>query len=249
MTSLISVIIPTLNSSETLPRLLHSLAHQSYRDFSIIISDGGSTDDTLNVIRTSNLSSLILLSRPDHGIYDAINHAIQVCSSPYYIVAGSDDYFFDCALEEYSRIIRSSYPDLVSAPIVANYRLIQPGRSWNPIRGPFSCISSHSIGCAIRKDMHDLLSLYREDLKIAADYLFLQQCLDSGAKIAYGSLPVGFYSAGGLSSSSPLLTILDQYQALILSKSKRKLLYFWVPFFRIIYSFLKSACRYNYLAF
>ena len=46
----ISVIIPTLNSSGTLPELLNSLMEQGYRYFEIIAVDGGSTDDTLEIL-------------------------------------------------------------------------------------------------------------------------------------------------------------------------------------------------------
>ncbi|MCM2264993.1 MAG: TIGR04283 family arsenosugar biosynthesis glycosyltransferase [Desulfuromonadales bacterium] len=42
----LSIIIPTLNESETLPRLLSDLALQAGVDFEVLVSDGDSTDDT-----------------------------------------------------------------------------------------------------------------------------------------------------------------------------------------------------------
>lgn len=46
---MISIVIPTLNEEEYLPRLLDSLAEQSFRDFEAIVVDGGSADRTVAV--------------------------------------------------------------------------------------------------------------------------------------------------------------------------------------------------------
>lgn len=47
-----SIIIPTLNEELFLPKLLDSLTQQSYRDFEVIIVDGGSKDKTVAVARS-----------------------------------------------------------------------------------------------------------------------------------------------------------------------------------------------------
>jgi Glycosyltransferases, probably involved in cell wall biogenesis len=45
----ISVIIPALNEEEYIPKLLESIERQTYEDYEVILCDGGSTDDTVNV--------------------------------------------------------------------------------------------------------------------------------------------------------------------------------------------------------
>lgn len=47
--SLISIIIPTLNSGKTLERCLKSIKNQTYQNYEIILVDGGSEDDTLEI--------------------------------------------------------------------------------------------------------------------------------------------------------------------------------------------------------
>lgn len=49
----ISIIIPTLNAAEVLKSCLESIANQNYPkdDMEIIVSDGGSTDDTVNIAK------------------------------------------------------------------------------------------------------------------------------------------------------------------------------------------------------
>ncbi|MFW6364135.1 MAG: glycosyltransferase [Spirochaeta sp.] len=48
----VSVIIPTYNESEYLPKLLHCLEEQTFRDFEIIVADNESTDGTADVARS-----------------------------------------------------------------------------------------------------------------------------------------------------------------------------------------------------
>ena len=52
----ISVIIPTLNEEKSLPRLLTCLKEQTFRDFEIIVSDAGSTDDTVNIAKQDGIT-------------------------------------------------------------------------------------------------------------------------------------------------------------------------------------------------
>lgn len=51
MDSKISVIVPTLNEEKNIPNLLYSLENQTLTDYEIVLVDGGSTDETLNIAR------------------------------------------------------------------------------------------------------------------------------------------------------------------------------------------------------
>lgn len=46
---MLSIIIPTLNEEKYLPRLIDSIKNQSFSDYEIIISDGGSKDNTKKI--------------------------------------------------------------------------------------------------------------------------------------------------------------------------------------------------------
>jgi glycosyltransferase involved in cell wall biosynthesis len=90
---LVSFIVPTFNSQATLARALQSLADQTCRDFEVVLSDGASSDDSVRVAQgfAPVMPSLQIDSRPDQGVYDAINRAIARARGDWIFVLGSDD--------------------------------------------------------------------------------------------------------------------------------------------------------------
>ncbi len=90
---LISVIVPTYNSAAVVGEALRSLAAQSFRDFEVILSDGSSSDETVRIGESfaSSLPHLVVDSRPDSGVYDAINRGVRLSCGVWLLVLGSDD--------------------------------------------------------------------------------------------------------------------------------------------------------------
>ena len=84
----LSIITINYNNAEGLRKTLASVAAQTYADIEHIIVDGGSTDNSVEVIREyeQTLASSLLplasrlkwLSEPDKGIYNAMNKGIEI---------------------------------------------------------------------------------------------------------------------------------------------------------------------------
>lgn len=91
--ALIAVVVPTFRSAALLPGLLASLAEQTWRGFEVVISDGASDDDTLAIVRQwqDRLPPVLVDSRRDSGVYDAINRGVRLSHAPWFLVMGSDD--------------------------------------------------------------------------------------------------------------------------------------------------------------
>ena len=102
-----SVVVPTWCSAELIYPLLDSLASQTARDFEVVVSDGASTDGTVQVVETfrSRLPHLVIDSRKDSGIYDAINRGIMLARGRWILIMGADDQLAGCDVMERLRVI------------------------------------------------------------------------------------------------------------------------------------------------
>lgn len=82
-----SIITITHQDSIGLRRTLKSLAKFSKKKYEHIIIDGGSKDETLDIIREYNRRIDKWLSEPDKGIYDAMNKGIELVDNDDNIVS------------------------------------------------------------------------------------------------------------------------------------------------------------------
>ncbi len=93
----ISVIIPTYNREKLVGEAIESILNQDYNGpIEIIISDDGSTDNTLNVVSTFGSGIKILLKPDDcisQGASCARNRGILKASQPYISFLDSDDFY------------------------------------------------------------------------------------------------------------------------------------------------------------
>src|SRR5665647_797053 len=89
----VSIITATYNSERSIQRTIDSIASQDYLNIEHIIIDGGSTDNTINIIQ-SNLNKIShYISEKDNGIYDALNKGLKIATGDIFGFLNSDDMF------------------------------------------------------------------------------------------------------------------------------------------------------------
>lgn len=100
----ISIITATYNSGRTLTDTLESVLRQSYTDIDYVIVDGGSKDNTLDIIRQYESrfkGRMRWISEPDKGIYDAMNKGIRMAAGDVVGLLNSDDFYTSNDVLEY----------------------------------------------------------------------------------------------------------------------------------------------------
>lgn len=95
----ISIVTPSLNQGEYIEQTIRSVLLQNYPETEFIITDGGSNDDTIMIIKKYERWINHWESTPDRGQSDAINKGIKLCTGDIFNWLNSDDYYYpDCFL-------------------------------------------------------------------------------------------------------------------------------------------------------
>jgi glycosyltransferase len=95
MSLMISVVTATFNSSGTVGQTIKSVKDQTYRNIEHVVVDGGSTDDTLDLVAGNMRDGTIINSQRDEGIYDALNRGVSLSTGDVVGFLHSDDFYYD----------------------------------------------------------------------------------------------------------------------------------------------------------
>ncbi len=175
----ISVIITTYNSGRTLEQTLLSIDNQTYKDFEIIIIDGASEDNTLDVIQTYKDKISYFCSERDSGIYNAMNKGINAAKGKWIYIIGADDWIHDNNVfsvisknlnDEY--IVVSGYVCAVDEMNGKEFVIDNKLNSTSIEDLKSGCVRAHLQGMFIRSE-YLKSNLFNEEYKISSDYLFL----------------------------------------------------------------------------
>ncbi|MEZ8968481.1 glycosyltransferase family 2 protein [Vibrio breoganii] len=173
----VSVITATYNSSKTILDTLTSLNEQTYPDIEYIIIDGGSSDNTVSVIKEHCPQVASIVSEPDQGIYDALNKGINAATGDIVGFLHSDDLLaYPDAIKELVETLQREktqavYADLEYVSKDDTEKVIRKWTSgafekqklrngWMPPHPTFF----------MKRDLYTQYGMFDLSLKIAADY-------------------------------------------------------------------------------
>ncbi len=88
----ISIITPSFNQGKFIEKTIKSVINQNYQNYEHIIVDGGSTDETLDILKKYK-DKITYISENDNGQVDAINKGIKMASGEIISFINSDDYY------------------------------------------------------------------------------------------------------------------------------------------------------------
>jgi len=91
---LVSIITPSYNQGEFIEDTILSIKNQDYSNIEHIIIDGGSTDNTLKILKKyKSIHKMRWISETDEGQADAIDKGIKMAKGSILTWLNSDDYY------------------------------------------------------------------------------------------------------------------------------------------------------------
>lgn len=167
----LSIITINYNNSEGLENTLKSLEHTfSHKNYELIVIDGSSNDNSLEICKKYNAGIDILVTETDNGIFDAMNKGVKLAKGEWLFFLNSGDVLDELDINNFNFSPFDNYNviygDVLHIRKNRNYRLV----------------CDHNVGkinhqgLFYRRLLHNQYGLYNPDRKFkVADYFFFKQ--------------------------------------------------------------------------
>ena len=181
----ISILTCVLNNEKFIEDSIKSFQKQDYENKEQIIIDGGSTDNTIDIIHRKKNEKIKVYSSKDDGIYDAINKGIKLATGDIIGILHSDDFYEnEEVLSDVMKEFKSTNADLVYGDLVyvskkknLKIRYWQAGKffdkkinkGWMP---PHPTVF-------VKKVVFNKIGNYNTTYKISSDYDFLVRAFNN----------------------------------------------------------------------
>src|SRR5689334_14364587 len=99
MTLKLSIVTPSFNQAQYLEETIKSVLDQAYPDLEYIVIDGGSRDNSVEIIKRYETHLAYWISEPDRGQTHAINKGLARATGDIVAYINSDDVYMPGAFE------------------------------------------------------------------------------------------------------------------------------------------------------
>jgi glycosyltransferase involved in cell wall biosynthesis len=204
----ISIIVPTRNRAGYLKRSLDKIIEADYPALEIIVMDSGSTDGTVELLRTYGNRISKWVSERDGGEYAALNRGIALATGDYILHFTDDDVLIPSSLASVGKFAaRNGEFDIIFCQVnlwieidgvacrygVTRYldaEALKSSRYFRRSSGP------PTQGAFVKRDLYGRIGLHATDYVIS-DYEFWARAIKHGAKCALSPIVVADYHYTG----------------------------------------------------
>lgn len=249
----VSVIITSFNAGRFIKECIESVLNQTYKDYEIIVVDGGSTDNTFEEIKPfeDKINFIKLTKRESRGSQESFhrNQGIQVAKGEYFVFLDADDMILPEKLEIESRVLNEDsslgmvYSDVYFCNESGeNYSLIS--RKARPFSGDIfthlvcgNFILIHSA--MVKRECIEKVGYFDETLPACPDWdIWLR--ISPYYKVKYINIPLSkyrihstniskiweFMAEGQIKVLNKVLNHPQTFNNIALSKSVRAIIYY-----------------------
>ncbi len=214
----ISIITAVLNDPIGLLKTIESIKNQTYHNLEYIVIDGGSSQETIDVLKSNNQIISYWISESDKGISDAFNKGVKASIGDYICFLGAGDSFYhnnilseifnNLNLEEINTYdIIAGKIQRVSINSVLLWVAPSHIKNFNKNSLLFKLGLPHQ-GMFMHKRYFNHYGLFSPDIKYAMDYELLLRSYHQFPKIKLIDKIIANWVEGGVGTGK----ILDIYQ-------------------------------------
>tara|TARA_B100001093_G_C26707452_1_gene961891 strand:+ start:271 stop:1020 length:750 start_codon:yes stop_codon:yes gene_type:complete len=236
-----SIITVVLNGEKYLEKTIKSVISQKEK-LQYIIIDGGSTDNSLNIIKKYTKFIDYWVSEKDKGLYDAFNKGLKKCEGDFVGIINSDDIYTKNALSIIKKYLKA-YPniDFIFGSVKKHWGVLH-GYRPKKILYSWGFYSSHSTGFFIKLKSAKKVGYYNTRYKYHADYdYFYRMIVDkkmSGISTKKNEI-VGVFRRGGYSSKIPYRKLFYEEMKIRFDNGQNIFLLLIIAVYKIIKHFRK----------
>jgi glycosyltransferase involved in cell wall biosynthesis len=173
---------------------LDSIRKQAFTDYEIVITDGGSTDTTAEVVRNASDLPIRFVQEPDTGVYDAMNKGIKLAQGQWLYFMGADDRLHEGVLAAVVPQFTDGALDVFYGDVI----LTSSGSRYDGLFDLDRLLYKKNIchqAIFYRKSVFDRIGNYNLKYKIWGDWDFNIRCFKhTDFKIAYVDVVVAIYN-------------------------------------------------------
>jgi glycosyltransferase involved in cell wall biosynthesis len=206
---LVSIVTVVFNGEEHLEQTIKSVIGQSYKNLEYIIVDGGSTDNTLQILKQYEDKIDYWISETDKGIYDAMNKGITLSKGDIIGIINSDDWYETDAIEE---IVKCYLSDRKCEIFHGLHRLWDNDNIIGIIGHSSNFLATGMIShpsCFVTRDVYKKHGNFDTTFSIAADYELMLRFKSNGANFKFIERVFANFRNNGISNKSRKLILFE----------------------------------------
>ena len=249
----ITIITVTYNAASVLQRTLDSISQQTYQHIEHLIIDGASKDETVTIAehyKEKAAYEVVILSEPDHGLYDAMNKGLHKATGDYLVFMNAGDTLH---AENSLEIVVEGQRSKVEGPAVIfgdtaivdtdgqflHLRRLRPPRqlNWKSFRqGMLVCHQAFYVRTDIaRQNEYDLQ--YRHSADVAWCIRVMKQAEEMGLALVNTHAVLADFMEGGNTTQNHRASLKERYQ--VMCRHYGRLQTFFLHIWFVIRSIIK----------
>ena len=243
---LITIITVVKNNQQFIEETIKSILNQKYKNIEYLVIDGGSTDNTLKILKEYENKIDYIISENDHGLYDAINKGLILSKGDLIGVVNSDDILMPDALNYLVSYYNSnSNLDFFFGTVKKHWGLLHGFKPWK-IRYTWYFYTSHSTGFYIKRSAAIKNGKYSLNYKYSSDFDYFYRAIIHNKLKGIASKKnelFGIFRPGGISSTVDFWELFFEKNQIRIDNKQNRYLILIILFLKLI----KNLDRIKYL--